>query len=941
MDVANLFTALTYFDLLQGPLNSIPSALASLADAANALQRLSPVFSAEQHTEVSPSVDSRLDVGIRVRHASFQWEAAAASKAEKSDDPSAEYFAIRDLNVDVPRGRLAAIIGPVGSGKSSILRGLLGDMKSTDDRGSVLFGGSVAYCPQIPWIQNATLRDNIVFGQPWDETRYWDCISQASLAADLEILPERDHTEIGEKGINLSGGQKQRIGIARALYYDAEVYVLDDPLSALDAQVGKDVFNNAILELCRGGKTVLLVTHGLHLLPHVDYIYSVANGRIVEQGTYTDLQASETFTKALSVSEERTEASQQHTDDLKAEEAKATEQAAAASGPASKTQPQGRLTVAEKRITGAVGPYVYWAYVTAANVLWLVPLTFVIILSQAAQIMSTIWLTYWQANSFRRQPSFYQGIYAMTGVLSAAFNGLTGVALALMSVNASRSLYRRALKHVFFSPMSFFDTTALGRIQGIFSADVTTMDNAVPVALRYTLTTAAGLVGAIIVISIHFPYYLAMSANVLRSLPSFIVFYYRPFARESQRLDAINRGMLFSHFSESLDGLATIRAYGETRQFVSKNARLVDLQNRATVVNTAGKYWLYVRLEMVGSLLIFAIGLMCTAGGRRINPGQVALILNYMVVTTSQLSALSGVSTMLETSMNSVERILPYSDGRLAQEAAYETTADPPGQWIANGAINMNHVVMSYRPGLDTVLSDVSVALQPGERIGIVGRTGAGKSSLTVALYRIAELTSGSITIDGLDIGAIGLRALRSNIIPQDPVLFSGTLRSNLDPFDEHSDSVLHEVLQRAHLSGRTMPSGKKHFSLDMTIDPAGANLSVGERSLVSLARALVRNSKILVLDEATASVDHDTDAAIQLAIRQDCRRSPRTLLCIAHRLRTILGWDKILVMDAGNVVAFAPPLELFDDEDGLFRPMCRDSGILREDIVRAGREGL
>ncbi|WOO81705.1 Multidrug resistance protein fer6 [Vanrija pseudolonga] len=943
MDVANLFTALTYFNLLQGPLYSIPAALASPADATNALQRLSPVFEAEQRRDESPSIDPQLDVGIRVRHASFQWEHAGASKVEKSGDPLSEPFAVRDLSLEVPRGRLAAIIGPVGSGKSSILQGVLGDMRSMDDKGAVLFGGRTAYCPQVPWIQNATLRDNVVFGQPWNEDRYWRCIAQASLTADLDILPDRDHTEIGEKGINLSGGQKQRISIARALYYDAEVFLLDDPLSALDAHVGKAVFNNAILELCARGKSVLLVTHGLHLLPHVDYIYSVSDGRIVEQGTYSDLKASPSFTTLIDTFGGREEVA----GDPKANnDPKAHDQAAGAGATGSDkardaSKMKGRLTVAEKRVTGAVGPYVYWGYIVAANVLWLIPLALLIVLSQGAQIMSTIWLTYWEANSLHRQPAFYQGIYAMTGVLSASFNGLTGVALAFMSVNASRNLYRKALRHVFFSPMSFFDTTPLGRIQGIFSTDVSTMDNAVPVALRYTLTTAAGLVGAVIVISIPFPYYVGIAAAVAATY-GVIVFYYRPFARESQRLDALNRGLLFSHFSESLAGLATIRTYGETGQFLAKNARLVDLQNRATVVNSAGKQWLYVRLEMTGSLLIFAIGLMCTAGGGHINPGQVALILNYMVVTTTQLSALSGVSTMLETSMNSVERILPYADGRLAQEAAYENPSDPRGQWIDKGAIGMDKIVMAYRPGQPTVLKNVSVAIQPGERIGIVGRTGAGKSSLTIALCRLAELTSGSISLDSVDTSGIGLRALRSNlaIIPQEPVLFSGTLRSNLDPFDEHSDAVLHDVLQRAHLAGRKTPSGKQRFTLDMVIDPSGANLSVGERSLVSLARALVRSSKILVLDEATASVDLETDAAIQLAIREDCRRTPRTLLCIAHRLRTILGWDKILVMDAGEVVAYAPPLELFDDEDSIFRLMCDDSGIVREDVVMAGRAG-
>ncbi|KAL1413842.1 hypothetical protein Q8F55_001626 [Vanrija albida] len=947
MDIANLFTAVTYFGLLQGPLFTIPSALAALTDLANALQRLAPVFEAEQRID-GVLIDGTLEVAIRVQHASFRWEGTESeTKAPKGDAP-ASAFSIRDLNLEVPRGRLAAIIGPVGSGKSSILQGILGEMTSVDPRGEVKFGGRTAYCQQTAWIRNATLRDNIVFGRPWDEARYWKVIRQANMTRDLEILRDGDQTEIGEKGINLSGGQKQRVNIARALYYDADILVsgifenpadpqlLDDPLSALDAHVGMAVFNDAILSLREAGKTVLLVTHGLHLLPRVDYIYSVADGRILEEGTYGDLLSSPSFKSLVDAFGGNHEDDSTHEVESKPRQPAPSETTGKGTGSG---DGKGTLTTAEKRVTGAVGPYVYWAYMVAGNLSWLGPLVIMIILMEGSQIMSNVWLTYWERNKFHRLPPFYQGLYAMLGVFSASFNGLTGVSLALMSANASRTLYSKALKHVFFSPMSYFDTTPLGRIQGVFSTDISAIDNMVPAAMRYTISTLAGLIGAIIVISIQFPYYVAIVAFVT-SLYGLVVYYYRPYARESQRLDAINRGLLFSHFSESLAGLPTIRAYGETDRFISENSKLVDLQNRATLANSAGKTWLTVRLEMAGSLLIFAVGLMCTAAGGSINPGLIALVLNYVVATTVQLSTLAQAGTLLETSLNSVERILPYSDCGIPQEALYEIKeTDPGSQWPVQGAIRMDKLVMAYRPGQPIVLKGVSLDIEPGQRVGIVGRTGAGKSSLTIALYRLTELLSGSISIDGVDVSKIGLKKLRSNlaIIPQDPVLFSGTLRSNLDPFDDYSDAVLNEALQRAHLV-KGPSSGTPRFTLDMAIDTEGSNLSIGERSLVSLARALVRDSKIMVLDEATASVDLETDAAIQLAIREECRRSRKTLLCIAHRLRTIIGWDKIVVMEAGEVVDFASPLELFDDHAGIFRSLCDESRISRDEIVRAGK---
>ncbi|KAL1410703.1 hypothetical protein Q8F55_001645 [Vanrija albida] len=970
MDIANLFTAVTYFGAIQTPLGQIPRVLASFADVINALERVSSVFDAEAREE-GKTIDPELDVAVRVENATFQWVEVPTddddgkkkkdkkkAKKDKGDKgsaepsaaptpvrtptptPPAEPFIVRDLNLDIPRGQLVGIIGPVGSGKSSILQGLLGEMKRLS--GSVAFGGRIGYCQQSAWIQNATIRDNILFGQPWDEAKYWGVIARASLSRDLEILADGDLTEIGEKGINISGGQKQRINIARALYFDADVILLDDPLSALDAHVGRSVFNDAILGLRKQGKTVLLVTHGLHFLPQVDYIYTVDDGRIAQQGTYAELMSSASGAfKALmdafggghgefNQEADEEEAIEKEGKDSDEETAAGEKHKGAGEGKA-----EGKLTKDEERVTGAVGPKVYGAYLTAGGLWWLPVVVLMAILMQGSQLMSTVWLTYWQTDQFHRKQPFYQGMYAMLGISSAFFTLFTGMSLTSLSVAASRRMFAKALHHVFFSPMSFFDTTPLGRIMGIFSKDVDAMDNIVPDTLRYTLIIICMLIGSIVIIAIHFPYFVGVVAGVC-ILYGFIVFFYRRTAREVKRLDSIHRSILYSHFSESLTGLATIRAYGETERFLTHNADLIDLQDRAYILTRAAEAWLEARLGIAGSLLILAVALMCTAGGGSIDPGQVALTLNYMVQTTIMLGALLHIGTMLENAMNAVERTLYYSDGNLPQEAAYELDTDPK-DWPSSGAISLDKVVMSYRPGQPIVLKGVSVDIAQGERVGIVGRTGAGKTSITVALYRIAELLSGTIAIDGVDISKLGLKTLRSSlaVIPQDPVLFSGTLRTNLDPFENYPDSALYDALQRAGLL-KPGAEQQQRFTLDTTIDDGGANLSIGQRSLVSLARAIVKDSKIMVLDEATAAVDLETDAEIQRAIREECKRSSKTLLCIAHRLRTIIGWDKILVMDAGEVVDFAAPLDLFDKEDSVFRSMCDQSRIDRDEIVRA-----
>lgn len=901
-DPALIFTALQYFNALRPPLNQVPKSLSLAVDATNALGRLAEFFEADTMCERAP-VNEQLDVAVRA-NATFAWP---------------EFSVHADM--EIPRGQLTAIVGPVGSGKSSLLSGLLGDVATT---GSVALGGRVGYCPQEAWIQNATIRDNILFGQPWDEDKYWRVIDKASLRRDLDLLGARDLTEIGEKGINISGGQKQRINIARALYFDADIVLLDDPLSAVDAHVGAALFKNAILDLKRQGKTVVLVTHALHFLPQVDYIYTLDGGRIVQRGRYADIlqgpfkQLMDQFGGDTTQDEDSKDEAPVHSSDI-ADEKKIGD------SPAADT-PGDRLMMDEERKLGSVGWRVYAAYLKCGPG-WIVLAAAFAAGMTGTSVMSTVWLTFWSEDKFREAGSFYQGIYAVLGVVSSVFTLLTGMAMTANAVRASRGLYDRALRRVFFSPTSFFDTTPLGRILGVFGKDVDTLDNVVPEMVRIALLVLANMIGAVVIISINFPYFLAAMAGVSIAYVTYAL-YYRRSARELKRLDSMLRSAHYAHFSESLGGMSTVRAYGEDERFVAENARRLDIQNRAFLLTRANMMWLESRLGWLGVGLMLIVALLCVfAGGRTINAAQIGMCLTFMSSISGALQGLVHVSIEIEQSMNSVERITHYCG--IPQEAAYEGAA--PAAWPCEGGIQFNKSVMAYRPGLPAVLKGVSLAVQPGERVGIVGRTGAGKTSITVALYRLVELMSGSVTIDGVDIATIGLRPLRQaiSIIPQDPVLFSGTLRSNLDPFEQHDDIELYDALDRAGLAGR---------SLDAMVDVGGSNLSIGERSLVSLARAFVKRAAITVLDEATAAVDMQSDLAIQRAIRAECQRSRQTLLGIAHRLRTVIGWDKILVMDAGEVAEFASPLELWDAR-GIFRSMCEQSSITRGDIARAQEE--
>lgn len=973
LDPAIIFASLTFFQLLRMPLMMLPVTLSSATDAINAINRLQSFYEAELQG-APKQIDPNLPVAIRAEHASFTWDApppdaggdkkkgkpgaAGKDRAKPSPPPTASgsaspkeerIFKLDDITLDIPYGKLVAIVGPVGSGKSSLLQGLIGEMRST--AGKVTFGGKVAYCPQMAWIQSNSIRDNILFGLPFDEKRYWDVIKASELEADLAILPAGDMTEVGERGISLSGGQKQRINIARALYCAAPITIFDDPLSALDAHVGKAVFQQ-VIQTALAGTTRVLVTHALHFLSSVDYIITMdgVSGSIGERGTYEELitrnGAFARFMREFNVSEQAEEKKEQEkeaieeTGEEKAEKRAPNNQL---TGPA--------LMQQEERLTGAVQASVYGAYFNSGHGKILVPLLIISLLfSQASNVMNSYWLVFWQERRWPYSSGFYMGVYGALGVAQAFGMFMMGLSFTIINYYSAKNLHHSAITRVMHAPMSFFDTTPLGRIMNRFTKDVDTLDNLIADAFRMLAGTLGQIVSTIVLVSVILPWFLLPVAVIL-------VFYYwgsvfyRASARELKRLDALLRSSLYAHYAESLTGLSTIRAYGETERFLNENRLRMDTENRAYFLTITNQRWLGIRLDALGSALTFFVALLSVLS-TSISPSQTGLVLSYMLVVQQSFGWFVRQVAEVENDSNAIERILHYSN-EIETEPPHQLPDSKPSNWPAAGRLEFKNVQMSYRPGLPTVLKDLSFSIEAGESIGIVGRSGAGKSSIMVALYRLTELKSGTIELDGVDISTLGLDDLRQNlaIIPQDPLLFSGTLRTNLDPFGKYDDAMLWDALKRAHLVGGSTskrgsldapelpsaedPSGGR-FSLDTVIEEEGANLSVGQRSLVSLARAIVTPSTITLLDEATASVDYATDQLIQETIAREF--SDRTLLCIAHRLRTILGYDRVCVMDAGQVAEFDTPLNLFNKTEGIFRSMCDRSGIAEKDI-RAARE--
>ncbi|QIX00048.1 hypothetical protein AMS68_005565 [Peltaster fructicola] len=963
---AAVFSSLALFNSLRIPLNLLPTVLGQVVDGNASINRIEEFLNAEELLDEA-DWNNEAENAISIRNASFTWERTPTqdsdhvpgkgpktdkqrkqekrqskmmAKAERKKSQQEEKaglptsssqqsleeedhpFQINGIDINVGRNELVAIIGSVGSGKSSLLAAMAGDMRRT--QGSVTFGSTRAFCPQYAWIQNATVKENIVFGQPFERRWYNKVIDACALRPDLEMLPNGDGTEIGERGITVSGGQKQRLNIARAIYFNADIVLMDDPLSAVDAHVGRHIMDQAICGLLKD-KARVLATHQLHVLHRVDRIIWMKEGHIHKVSTFTDLMNNdEEFQKLM-----ETTAVEEKKDDEAAEEDDA--QGKKILDKKKKKKPAA-LMQAEERAVNGVGLGVYAAYIKSGGSLLVAPLVIgLLIIAQGANIVTSLWLSWWTSNKFGYTTNQYIGVYAGLGVIQAMLMFAFSVALTVYGTKASKVMLHRAITRVLRAPMSFFDTTPLGRITNRFGKDVDTMDNVLTDSMRMFLLTMAMILSVFILIIAYY-YYFAIALVPLAIAFVFSANYYRASARELKRHESVLRSDVYSRFSEAVSGTATIRAYGLQKQFSTSVNNAVDSMDGAYFLTYANQRWLSTRLDVIGNLLVFTVGILVVTAEFNINPSTSGLVLSYILTIVQMIQFTVRQLAEVENNMNSTERIHYY--GTQLEEEAPLKLGNVRSTWPEKGEIAFDNVQMRYRAGLPLVLKGLTMHVGAGERIGVVGRTGAGKSTIMSTLFRLVELSGGSISIDGINIATIGLHELRSRlaIIPQDPTLFRGTIRSNLDPFNEHTDLDLWNALRQADLVGveQKMEDATARIQLDTQVDDEGLNFSLGQRQLLALARALVRGSQIIVCDEATSSVDFETDQKIQKTIVRGFQG--KTLLCIAHRLKTIIGYDRILVMDAGNVAELDSPINLYD-KGGIFRGMCDRSGIRREDF--------
>nr|XP_055048139.1 multidrug resistance-associated protein 1-like isoform X1 [Misgurnus anguillicaudatus] len=955
LDAQKAFVSLALFNILRFPLNMLPMVISSMVQASVSLKRLRVFLSHEELDEDSverPSITAAPD-SIRIIDGAFSWS--------KNDPPT-----LKRINVQIPEGALVAVVGHVGSGKSSLLSALLGEMQKQE--GSVSIKGSVAYVPQQAWIQNATLKNNILFGREVNESWYQKVVESCALLPDLEILPGGDLSEIGEKGVNLSGGQKQRVSLARAVYCGCAVYLLDDPLSAVDAHVGKHIFEKVIgPQGVLQGRTRVLVTHGLSFLPQADLILVMVDGEITEMGSYTELLGRQgafaEFLRTYSNTEqeepeepvgeegEKTEAEQENCEDAvprkilenggpaalghsqnslnTAGTGKTPQKTEANDVTAKKVKSAdaARLTEADKANTGRVKLAVFWEYMKAIGV----PLSCFSILfffcHHVSSLGSNYWLSLWTddpvINGTQPNRDMRLGVYGALGLSQGIAVFCYSISVSIGGIMASRYLHQTMLYNVLRSPMAFFERTPSGNLVNRFSKETDTIDSVIPSIIKMFMGSMFNVVGSCAVILIATPL-VAIIIPPLGLLYFFVQRFYVASSRQLKRLESVSRSPVYTHFNETLLGTSVIRAFGEQQRFIRESDSRVDHNQTAYFPSIVANRWLAVRLEFVGNCIVMFAALFAVMARESLSPGIMGLSISYALQVTASLNWLVRMSSELETNIVAVERVKEYGDTEKEAEWSLEHSTLPAG-WPTAGHIEIRNFGLRYREDLELAIHDISVTIEGGEKVGIVGRTGAGKSSLTLGLFRIIEAAQGEIRIDGVNIFELGLHELRSRItiIPQDPVLFSGSLRMNLDPFDGYTDEDVWRALELSHL--KNFVSGLPD-KLNHECSEGGENLSLGQRQLVCLARALLRKTKILVLDEATAAVDLETDNLIQSTIRtqfEDC-----TVLTIAHRLNTIMDYTRVLVLDKGQMAEFGSPSELIA-EKGIFYKMAKDSGLV------------
>ncbi|EAS02140.2 ABC transporter C family protein (macronuclear) [Tetrahymena thermophila SB210] len=1135
------YTIISLLNLLLNPLKMIVIVLLLQQNATTSAARINEFLSAEEQESTSERFDyENLELGeIKIQEASFSWDSLKSAvhnsmskfnrrigqksntiqpinanqpqiinnKNQKQNQVftaeqvmqleqkqfqlnaieqffSRDLMTLKNISLQIQSGEIVAIVGQVASGKSSLLLAILGEMVKTS--GSLKINGQIAYIPQSPWLQNSSLRDNIIFGQPFDEERYFKVIEKCQLTVDLqnkEVFPLGDLTEIGERGVNLSGGQKQRIGIARAVYANADIYLIDDCLSALDAHVGKLIFYDIICGELEE-KTVIFVTHAIHFIEDIEKIIVLKEGQIVNVGTHEFLQKNcQEYQKLTLVNEKEVNLSDEsssnssgsYSDDSdsdssyeispegseksleKDEENKIKSSESAESDYQQErvkferkdrkvrdqlednaeqvpdfnyVEQKGRIqnfqksaSILSKRNSrqvsrqasrqisrqnsrqgsilnktiqsekkkskfsirrsetrksmfnlsylvedkyfedSSIPASVYKRYVISGGKCATFNMFMSFLLSQAFKIISDWWIGQWSGNQYQQTNLFYMIIYFIFGFLQAIFIYLRGYTFSLFTTNSSNVFQSRLLNRLLHTPQWWYDVTPIGKIIARTTKDQDDLDSTLPWNMKFALTNIFQLVTVIVTIGIIFPHFIALGA-ICFYVYFIIIKFYLITSREIKKIEASTRGPVISHFQETTNGIFIIRAFKKQEDFMNKMLSKQRDYIVSFVNQNQCNRWVSVVTDLMG-LFIVSVCAYFSVLSKTFNIVSNVSLIGLALSSSFQISQIISFTLKLladtESNMNALVRMIQLIDTN-PQESSWDD-CKAPENWPKQGEIVFDNVSLKYRQELPQVINNLSFKIEKNQKIGVVGRTGCGKSTLTLGILRILEITFdqnneiGRIILDGQDIRELGLHELRQKImiIPQEPVLFSGTLKENVDPFNQYSEKDVVEILKKvsiwdqldqilekqqdkkASVIQKNKPNKMSqiaseikddHISkLNLTIESGGTNFSLGQRQLICIARAIIKKPKILLMDEATASIDEMTDSLIQNLIKQELKDA--TVITIAHRLKTIIQYDKILVLDKGTLKEFDTPLNLINKEQSFFRNLVMENGMI------------